>query len=139
MTQYEALENPTNEQLLKLMNDRGKFRLLSTNSDSDNGLLCYTPKTLPYNENAPLRNTVPYIPLEFSSQGVSISSVIDPELMNQSVVSFVNNRNSTLTEEQLNEYSLIRKELKLEHIRSELCHLGSVVENDVCVSEGVEE
>lgn len=36
-----------------------------------------------------------------------------------------------LTPEQISEQQMIREQLGLDHIRSELCHLGSVVEDDV--------
>lgn len=131
LAEIEALEHPTNEQLLRVMNDRGTFRSLSSCSDKKDSMLVYTPNTLPYNKSAPLRNTVPYIPLDFNEKGVSISPVLPEETFNPSVVEFVKNRNAALTEEQLQEYALIRKELKLDTIRSELNHLGSVIEDDV--------
>ena len=78
-----------------------------------------------------MRNTVPFIPLSFSDQEVKIDPVISAEYINPSVAHFVKNINSTLTEEQRAECAMIREELQLDHIRSELCHLGSVVEDDV--------
>lgn len=134
LSQYEASENPTNEQLFKVMNNKGKFRMLSSSTDDADKFLVYTPNTLPYNERAPLRNTVPFIPLKYTKEGVSIDPIIGPEYINPGVASFVNNINMTLTEEQRQEHAMIREELKLDHIRSELCHLGSVVEDDVSLS-----
>lgn len=131
LVQYESQDNLTNEQLLKIMNNRGKFRLLSSSSEEGDKFLVYTPNTLPYNPSAPLRNTVPFIPLSFSDNGIAIDPVINSEYINPSVSTFINNINSTLTEEQKQEHNMIREELQLDHIRSELNHLGSVEEDDV--------
>lgn len=131
LVQYESEENPTNEQLLMILNNRGKFRLLSSSSEEGDKFLVYTSNTLPYNPSAPLRNTVPFIPLRYTDNGITIDPVISSEYINPSVSTFINNMNSTLTEEQKQEHAMIREELQLDHIRSELNHLGSVEEDDV--------
>lgn len=110
--------------------DRGQFRQLSSSDDPADKFLVYTPNTLPYNPSAPLRNTVPYIPLKFTEKGVSIDPIIPDEYINPSVRRFLDNISSMLTPEQIAEQNLIREQLGLDHIRSELCHLGSVVEDD---------
>ena len=131
LSQYEASEHITNEQQLKIMMDRGQFRQLSSSDDPADKFLVYTPNTLPYNPSAPLRNTVPYIPLQFTEKGVSIDPIIPDEYINPSVKRFLDNISNMLTPEQISEQQMIREQLGLDHIRSELCHLGSVVEDDV--------
>ena len=92
--------------------------------------MVYTPNTLPYNPSAPFRNALPYIPLQFAPTGVAIDPVIPKEFMNPCVERFVNTINETLTPGLLEEQRLIREQLHLDHIQSELQHLGSVVEDD---------
>ena len=131
LSRIEALDKPTNDQLLSVLIDRGKFRLLSSSSDNPaDQFLVYTPNTLPYNPSAPLRNTVPFIPLSFTDDGVKIDPVIPEQYINPSVKSFVSNTNRTLTRELREEQQLIRDQLGLDHIRSELNHIGSVIEDD---------
>ena len=132
LVEYEGLDHPNLEQQLKVLTNKGKFRKLSSSSsNSSDQLLVYSPNTLPYNANAPLRNTLPFIPLQFDERGVSINSQFDNTLVNPSVADFIASHNAILTEDQLAEHAMIREELQLRRIRSELCHLGSVVENDV--------
>lgn len=133
----ETLEHPTNAQQLSVLLDRGTFRRLSSSDNPADRFLVYTPKTLPYNPSAPLRNTVPYIPLRFSAAGVEIDPVLPPEFVNPSVSKFVRTFNQKLSPAQKAELraeqQLIREQLGLERIQAELSHIGSVVEDD-CLS-----
>ena len=96
----ETLEHPTNAQQLSVLLDRGTFRRLSSSDNPADRFLVYTPKTLPYNPSAPLRNTVPYIPLRFSAAGVEIDPVLPPEFVNPSVSKFVRTFNQKLSPAQ---------------------------------------
>ena len=131
LAEYEALEQPTLEQQLKVMEKKGKFKKLSSSFNPSDQLFVYSPNTLPYNPKAPLRNTLPFIPLQFDERGVSVDSHFDSSLVNSNVAEFISAHNALLTEDQLAERAMIREELQLRRIRSEICHLGSVVENDV--------
>lgn len=137
LQRIETLEHPSNAEQLSVLVDRGTFRRLSSSDNPADRFLVYTPKTLPYNPSAPLRNTVPYIPLRFSESGVEIDPVLPAEFVNPSVSKFVRTFNQKLSpaqqEELRAEQRLIREQLGLEHIQSELNHIGSVVEDD-CLS-----
>lgn len=137
LLRIETLEHPSNAEQLSVLIDRGTFRRLSSSENPADRFLVYTPKTLPYNSSAPLRNTVPYIPLRFSPSGVDIDPVIPPEFVNPSVRKFVSTFNQKLSPSQQAELraeqQLIREQLGLDHIQSELNHIGSVVEDD-CLS-----
>lgn len=131
LIQIEASETISNAQHLKVLADRGQFRQLSSSDDPADKFLVYTPNTLPYNPSAPLRNTVPYIPLRFTQGRVEVDPVIPPQYVNPSVEKFLDTISRMQTPELIRERELIRQELGLEHIRAELNHLGSVVEDDV--------
>ena len=133
LAKYEASDDTTSEEQLRILLDRGQFRQLSSSDDPADKFLVYTPNTLPYNPSAPLRNTVPFIPLQFTEKGVSIDPIIPDNYVNPSVKRFLDNISNMLTPEQIAEQKLIREQLRLDHIRSELCHLGSVVEDDVSI------
>ena len=126
----EADSHRTNKQHFQILQNRGRFRLLSTSSNPADQFLVYTPNTRPYNPSAPLRNTIPYIPLVFNQEGVEIDPLLPDEFVNPSVKTFLDNMNSLQTPELVAEQNLIREQLGLEELRSELNHLGSVMEDD---------
>ena len=130
LTEYEANEHRSNAEDLQIRINRGRFRMLSSSNVPADKFLVYTPNTLPYNPTAPFRNALPYMPLQFSATGVAIDPVIPKELVNPGVERFVSTINETLTPGLLEEQRLIREQLHLDHIQSELQHLGSVVEDD---------
>ena len=111
--------------------NKGKFRLLMSSNDPADRFLVYTPNTLPYNASAPMRNTVPFIPISFEEGRVVIDPEFPKELLNEGIVQFISSMNNSVTPNQLQDQQFIREQLRLDHIRSELRHLGSVVEDDV--------
>lgn len=131
LAEYEGSDTITNEEHLQVLVNRGTFRMLSSSDDPADKFLVYTPNTLPYNPSAPLRNAVPYIPLQFTPSGVGMDPILPKEYVNPSVERFVNNINSTVTTSLLEEQRLIREQLNLDHIQTELHHLGSVIEDDM--------
>ena len=79
---------------------------------------------------------MPYIPLRFTQGRVEVDPVIPPQFVNPSVEKFLDTISRMQTPDLIRERELIRQELGLEHIRSELNHLGSVVEDDVGAARG---
>lgn len=131
LEEIEAKAHPTNAERFKILQHRGTFRELSTSPNPADRFLVYTPNTLPYNESAPLRNTLPYIPLVFDEDGgVSVDPLLPNEYVNPGVKSFLENLTAMQTQEILDEQDMIREKLELEFLRSELNYLGSVMEDD---------
>ena len=100
------------------------------NASKEDGYLYYNPASLPYNPTAPLRNSIPYIPLEIDEKGVRISNVIPPEYINRHIRDYVEEVNRNYTENDLQEIRLIQENLKLSTISKNLMMLGSVLEDD---------
>ena len=100
------------------------------NASKEDGYLYYNPASLPYNPTAPLRNSIPYIPLEIDEKGVRISNVIPPEYINRHIRDYVEEVNRNYTENDLQEICFIQENLKLSTISKNLMMLGSVLEDD---------
>lgn len=90
----------------------------------------YNPNSLPYNPTAPLRNTIPFIPLEIDTQGVRISNVIPPEYVNKDIRAYVEEVNRSRTPQDVQEMNFIKESLGLAAITKNLMMLGSVLEDD---------
>ena len=90
----------------------------------------YNPSSLPYNPTAPLRNTVPYIPIEMNDSGVHVSSIIHPDYVNYSLRSYIEGVNTSRTAEEVEEIQFIKEQLAFKDITRNLMMLGSVLEDD---------
>lgn len=98
--------------------------------DKEKGYLYYSPNSLPYNKTAPLRNTVPYVPVEISDEGVWISSIIPKEYINEDIRKYVEEVNASRTKEDIEEMEFIKGGLELDRISRNLMMLGSVLDDD---------
>lgn len=98
--------------------------------NKEDGYLYYTPSSLPYNPTAPLRNTIPYIPLDISDDGVHVSNIIPPEYVNSRIRKYVEDINKTRTQKDVEEMKFIKERLQLKKVSENLMMLGSVLEDD---------
>ena len=98
--------------------------------DKDDGYLYYTPSSLPYNPTAPLRNTIPLIPLEISDAGVHVSNIVPQQYVNPKIRRYIEHLNATRTPQDVEEMRLIKEKLQLKKVTENLMMLGSVLDDD---------
>lgn len=107
--------------------------------NKEKGFLYYSPNSLPYNVTAPLRNTVPYIPIEITDEGVWVSSIIPKEYVNEDIRRYVDEVNASRTREDVDEMEFIKEGLGLDNISRNLMMLGSVLDDDAISLSSEEE
>lgn len=107
--------------------------------NKEKGFLYYSPNSLPYNVTAPLRNTVPYIPIEITDEGVWVSSIIPKEYVNEDIRRYVDKVNASRTKEDVDEMEFIKEGLGLDSISRNLMMLGSVLDDDAISLSSEEE
>lgn len=90
----------------------------------------YNPSSLPYNPTAPLRNTIPYVPLEIGEDSVRLSHLVPAEYVNKDLRAFISETNSRRTPAAAAETRFLKESLGLETIHRNLMVLGSVLEDD---------
>ena len=90
----------------------------------------YNPSSLPYNPTAPLRNTIPYVPLEIGEDSVRLSHLVPAEDVNKDLRAFISETNSRRTPAAAAETRFLKESLGLETIHRNLMVLGSVLEDD---------
>lgn len=98
---------------------------------NDEGYLYYNPSSLPYNATTPLRNSIPYLPIEVDAKGVRISNVIPAKYVNRHIREYVERVNASRTPEDVEEMQQIKSSLQLPTIAKNLMMLGSVLEDDM--------
>ena len=94
------------------------------------GYIYYSPHTLPYNSSAPLRNCVPYLPIEFSPDGIHISDIISSEYINRDLRTYIEQRNQQRTQDDIEEIEFIKRGNNIDTIMTNLMKLGSILEDD---------
>ncbi|CBK23663.2 uncharacterized protein [Blastocystis hominis] len=119
------------EGLLQRLLNHGTFKLVHSNLSNDEGYLYYNPSSLPYNATTPLRNSIPYLPIEVDAKGVRISNVIPAKYVNRHIREYVERVNASRTPQDVEEMQQIKSSLQLPTIAKNLMMLGSVLEDDM--------
>lgn len=98
--------------------------------NKEEGYLYYNPNSLPYNPTAPLRNTVPYIPIDITDDHIQLSSLVPPEYVHHDIRKYIEQVNNQRTPEDVEEMKFIREGLGLDSVTKNLMMLGSVLDDD---------
>lgn len=128
------------EEILQRLNNHGTFKHVYCRHSGlrgsvaggrkEEGFLYYNPSSLPYNPTAPLRNTIPYVPLEISDDAVRLSRLVPAEYVNRDLRAFIEDVDRRRTPAAAAETRFLRESLGLEAIGRNLMVLGSVLEDD---------
>ena len=96
----------------------------------DEGYLYYNPGSLPFNPATPLRNTIPFIPLDIDEQGVRLNPSIPQQYVNKDIRRYIQEVDAQWTPEKAEEMKFIKETLGLDTIAKNMMLLGSVLEDD---------
>ena len=90
----------------------------------EEGYLYYNPGSLPFNPATPLRNTIPFIPLEIDEQGVRLSPSIPQQYINKDIRQYIQEVDSRWTPEKAEEMKFIKETLELDTIAKNMKKLS---------------